>query len=62
MQPNIADIAAEQWMLVRFRVGRTLIHAGLKAMPHGRVRRELHRLLEQWSEQVRKHLEESQNA
>lgn len=47
---------ADRVMYLRFVVGRWLIHAGLKAMPHGRVRRELHRTLEQWSDGVRKKL------
>ena len=42
---------------IRFHVGRLLIHAGLKALPHGRVRREIHRALEQWANGVYAELE-----
>ena len=47
---------SERIRLLRFSLGRTLIHAGLKAMPHGRARREIHRVLEQWGEGVRTEL------
>jgi hypothetical protein len=43
-------------MLLRFTVGRALIHAGLAVMPHGRVRRELTTLLLSWSRHVRAEL------
>jgi hypothetical protein len=38
--------------LLRFTVGRWLMHLGLIVMPPGRVRRELHRMLMDWSLQV----------
>ena len=40
------------WSLFRFRVARTLIHAGLRAMPEGRARRELTDLLWEWGRYV----------
>lgn len=39
--------------LVRFTIGRALIHAGLRAMPPGRVRDELYNVLAGWGHRVR---------
>ena len=39
--------------LVRFRVGRALIHAGLRVLPPGRVQTELYALVDQWASRVR---------
>jgi hypothetical protein len=39
--------------LLRFTIGRWLMHLGLIVMPPGRGRRELHRMLMDWSLQVR---------
>lgn len=39
--------------LWRFRIGRALIHAGLRIMPEGRVRSELYGLMDQWATKVR---------
>ena len=39
--------------LLRFRIGRWLIHAGLKCFPKGRVRHELTVLIEEWTRRVR---------
>lgn len=43
--------------LLRFAVGRWLIHAGLAAMPPGRVRDELDAILRKWGTDVRAELE-----
>jgi hypothetical protein len=48
-----AHINPSRIEFLRFTVGRALIHAGLRVMPHGRVRSELTNLLADWSEQVR---------
>jgi hypothetical protein len=42
--------------MIRFWLGRQLIHLGLRALPQGRVRRELYRTIELWGEQVRQEL------
>lgn len=42
-----------RWRTARLRLGRWLIHTGLKVMPHGRVRREITEVLEQWAFKVR---------
>lgn len=38
--------------MLRFHIGRSLIVAGLKVMPQGRVRSELSSLLDIWSTNV----------
>jgi hypothetical protein len=38
--------------LLRFTIGRWLMHLGLIVMPPGRGRHELHRMLMDWSLQV----------
>jgi len=43
--------------LLRFAIGRMLIHAGLKVMPPGRVRSELFQQFELWSTKVRNHVQ-----
>lgn len=49
---------SESVSLVRYHVGRWLIHAGLRAMPPGRARSELFALLDQWATKVRQSLQE----
>lgn len=39
--------------LMRYRIARTLIHAGLRIMPHGRARRELTAVIWEWGNKVR---------
>lgn len=39
--------------LLRFTVGRWLIHAGLRALPPGKVRTELEDMLRWWGNGVR---------
>lgn len=39
--------------MLRFKLGRALIHAGLKAFPPGRARDELTSLLWEWGAKVR---------
>lgn len=43
--------------LLRFWLGRVLIHVGLRVMPPGRVRRELHGMLALWGARVRLEVE-----
>lgn len=38
--------------MARFRIGRWLIHAGIRAMPHGRCRSELSNALWAWGMKV----------
>ncbi len=38
---------------MRFAIGRALIHAGLRVMPHGRPRRELTEMMTAWGVKVR---------
>lgn len=38
--------------LLRFAIGRSLIHAGLKVMPRGKVRDELYNILASWGHRV----------
>jgi hypothetical protein len=42
--------------LFRYWLGRTLIHAGLRAFPPGRVRTEVTELLNEWGRQVGREL------
>lgn len=42
--------------LVRFTVGRFLVHAGLRLMPHGRARAELFVLFNHWGKMVMKEI------
>lgn len=39
--------------LIRFSLGRALIHLGLSVMPEGRARSELYQLLELWGTKIR---------
>ena len=49
--------------LMRFTIGRWLIHAGIAIFPRGRVKPELLEILEQWSAHVRTTaLNEKENA
>jgi hypothetical protein len=34
--------------LLRYTIARWLIHAGIRVMPHGRARREIHDMLTVW--------------
>jgi len=43
----------------RFRVGRWLIHVGLRCWPKGRCQHEVTFLLGKWAEQVRRELAEA---
>ena len=52
---------SETLVLVRFAIGRALIHAGLRVMPLGRVRAELTVLLWDWGQQVRVENERSEH-
>lgn len=42
--------------LLRFTLGRALIHLGLHALPKGRVRSELFSLVDEWTTRVRKEI------
>ncbi len=44
--------------LLRFRIGRALIHLGLRVLPAGGVRTEITGVLEQWAQKVYKELAE----
>ncbi len=39
--------------LLRFHIGRALLHAGLRALRPGRVRSELSALMDVWATRVR---------
>jgi|GEM_PF-6942974 len=38
--------------MLRFHIGRALLHAGLRTLPPGRVRCELSALIDKWSTKV----------
>lgn len=46
---------------VRFHIGTALIRLGIAAMPPGRVRSELYRLIDDWTTHVHKTLREGKN-
>lgn len=43
--------------MMRYRLGRFLMHAGLRVLPPGPVQSELYTLVDQWATKVHKHLE-----
>jgi hypothetical protein len=44
--------------MLRYIVGRWLIHLGLRVLPRGRVRDEIHNLLGAWAYRVRSALQQ----
>ena len=49
----------QQIRLLRFQVGRFIIHSGMRVLPPGRVRSELYKLIDEWATKVYKVLEDS---
>lgn len=39
--------------MLRYHLGRSLVHAGIRVMPSGRVKSELYALIDHWSTKVR---------
>ena len=47
---------------IRYTVGRWIMHAGLRVMPHGRGRRELDQILTAWGRHVIETVETARDA
>lgn len=43
--------------LLRFRIGRFIIHSGMSILPRGRVRSDLYQLIDEWATRVYKVIE-----
>jgi len=38
--------------ILRFRIGRFIIHSGMRVLPPGKVRSDLYQLIDEWATRV----------
>lgn len=52
MTPKAIEQASPDVRMLRFLLGRALIHLGLRVLPSGRVKSELYQLIDEWATTV----------